>query len=291
MSDGLVGRVGAITASDVLDALSLVRQGRIFDLDAGRTPGMPQAAVHPPYQLFTYRTPGGFRREGDLWAEGTDDVGMAFVTELMVSGMHIGTHLDALGHAGSGDTWFGGFRPDDEVGDHGLLRADAASIPPIVTRGVLLDAAAHRGVDHLPAGSGLDADDLREIAEAQGVAIPRGGAVLIRTGCMVRWDDTPAFDAIATAGPTLDAARWLAEEHDIAVIGSDTATVEQVPSSTPGHPSPLHDYMLRERGVHLLELVWPEDLARAGVHEFCFICLPLKIAGATASMVRPIALV
>lgn len=287
----LVGRVGRISAEDVLGALATVREGRVFDLDAGRTRGMPQAGVHPPYQIFTYRTPGGFQREGDLWEAGTDDVGMHFVTELMVSGMHIGTHLDALGHAGSGDTWFGGFRPDDEVGDHGLLRADADSIPPIITRGVLLDAAAHRGVEHLPAGTGLDASDLAEIADAQGVTIPRGGTVLVRTGAMVRWGDTPAFNAIATAGPTLDAARWLVEEHDIAVIGSDTATVEQVPSSTPGHPSPVHDYTLRESGVHLLELVWPEGLSEAGAHEFCFVCLPLRISGATASMVRPIALV
>lgn len=286
----LVGRVGGITSSDVLDALSTVREGRIFDLDCGRSRGMPQAAVHPPYQLLTYRTPAGFQREGDLW-QGGDEVGMSFLTELMVSGLHIGTHIDALGHAGSGDTWFGGFRPAVDVGDHGLLKADAASIPPIISRGVLLDAAAHRGVEHLPPGTGLDAADLEEIAAAQGVTIPRGGAVMIRTGAMVRWGDTAAYDAIATAGPTLDAAQWLVREHDISVLGSDTTTVEPVPSRTPGHPSPVHDFMLRESGVHLLEVAWLEDLAKARAYAFCFICLPLKIEGATASMVRPVALV
>ncbi len=286
----LVGRVGRISSTDVLEALSSVREGRIFDLDSGRSRGMPQAAVHPPYQLLTYRTPAGFQREGDLW-QGGDEVGMAFLTEIMISGLHIGTHIDALGHAGSGDTWFGGFRPSTDVGDHGLLKADAASIPPIICRGVLLDAAAHFGVDHLPAGTGLDAKDLEAIASSQGTDIPKGAAVLIRTGAMVRWGDTSAYDAIATAGPTLAAVKWLVEEADMALIGSDTTTVEQVPSSTPGHPSPVHDYLLREHGVHMLEVTWLEDLAKAEVHEFCFICLPLKIEGATASMVRPIALI
>ncbi len=288
--DMLVGRVGGISSGDVMDALSAVTEGRIFDLDCGRARGMPQAAVHPPYQLLTYRTPAGFQREGDLWDEG-DEVGMSFLTEFMVSGLHIGTHLDALGHAGSGDTWFGGFKPAVDIGDHGLLKADAASIPPIISKGVLLDAAAHMGVEHLEPSQGLDAKDLQAIAAAQGVEIPRGGAVMIRTGAMVKWGDTPAYDAIATAGPTLDAARWLVEEHDISVIGSDTTTVEQMPSSTPGHPAPVHDFMLRESGVHLLEVAWLESLSQARVYEFCFICLPLKIEGATASMVRPVALV
>lgn len=33
-----------------------------------------------------------------------------------------------------------------------------------------------------------------------------------------------------------------------------------------------------------------EELARDGVYEFCFVCLPVPIDGATGSMVRPVAL-
>lgn len=286
----LVGRVGDLTPSDVLAALGMVKEGRIISLDSGRFMGMPQSPVHPKYQLLTYRTPRGFELEDDLFGD-ADEVGMSFLTEMMISSLHIGTHLDALGHAGCGDEWYGGFRPSKEVGDHGLLRADAASIPPFITPGVLLDAAAYAGVEHLPPSTALDRAKLQEIAEAQGVEIPRKGTVLVRTGAMTKFHDTPAYDAISTAGPDLDAAQWLVEDYEMVVLGGDTATIEPMPSPIKGHPSPVHEYLLAKQGVHLLELAWLEELARDKIYEFCLICLPIKINGATASMVRPIAVV
>ena len=48
--------------------------------------------------------------------------------------------------------------------------------------------------------------------------------------------------------------------------------------------------LLVERGVHIIELLYLEDLARDDRHEFLFVCLPLRIRGATASMVRPVAI-
>lgn len=289
-NEPLIGRVGDLTPADVLGALSVVKEGRIVSLDSGRFMGMPQSPVHPKYQLLTYRTPRGFVLEDDLFGD-ADEVGMSFVTELMISCLHIGTHLDALGHAGCGDEWYGGFRPSLEVGDHGLLRADASSIPPFVTRGVMLDAAAHAGVEYLPASTHLDRSALQGIAEAQGVEVPQKGAVLVRTGAMTKWDDTAAFDEISTAGPDLDAAHWLVEDFGICLLGSDTATVEPMPSSVPGHPSPVHEYLLAKQGVHMLEMTWMEELSQDKIYEFCLICLPLKVDGGTASMVRPVALI
>lgn len=286
----LVGRVGDLTPADVLRALGAIKEGRIISLDCGRFMGMPQSPVHPKYQLLTYRTPRGFELEDDLFGD-ADEVGMSFLTEMMISSLHIGTHLDALGHAGCGDEWYGGFRPSKEVGDHGLLRADASSIPPFITPGVMLDAAAYAGVEHLPPSTALDRSDLRAIAEAQGVEIPHKGTVLVRTGAMTRWTDTPAFDEISTAGPDLDAAQWLVEDFGTVVLGGDTATIEPMPSPVPGHPSPVHEYLLAKQGVHLLELTWMEELAKEGIHEFCLICLPIKVNGATASMVRPVAVI
>ena len=42
--------------------------------------------------------------------------------------------------------------------------------------------------------------------------------------------------------------------------------------------------------MSLLELVWLEDLAKDRVYEFLFIASPLKLRGATASPLRPIAI-
>ena len=53
---------------------------------------------------------------------------------------------------------------------------------PIVVPGVLLDVAGFRGVDVLPAADGITGDELAAIAAAQGVDVPDGGAIVIRSG-------------------------------------------------------------------------------------------------------------
>jgi kynurenine formamidase len=288
-----IGRVGEIGPTDVLAALGSAGQGRIYDLDAGRFVGMPQWDGHPTFTLTPYRTPHGIKQaqDLDLFAEANNSAGVSMITELMITGMHTGTHLDALCHITDGDdTWFGGYDADEHCGDFGPTRADAASIPPIVIRGVLLDAAGHFGVDHLDPGQGLSRRDLDAIATAQGTPIPPKSCVLIRSGLMSVWPDRERYAATDGAGPDLDAARWLIDDLGCAILGSDTSTVEQIPSSEPGNPHPVHEFALRQRGVHLLENAYLEDLARDRVYEFTLICLPLKIAGATGSMVRPIAI-
>lgn len=291
---GEVGRVGRLGPADVLDALGGVSRGEVFDLDAGRFVGMPQWDGHPTFMLTSFRTPQGTRRDGDLElldpSRNTADFRLH--TELMITGMHIGTHIDALNHVAcgtEGDTFFAGYGPDD-VGDFGPQRADAASIPPIFTRAAIFDMAGLNGVERLPPGSPITVADLHRAEAAYG-AIPRGGAVLLRTGLMTTWPDRASFTAAAGAGIDLDAARWLADERDVVLVGSDTPTVEQVPSADPGHPHPVHDLLLRRRGVHLLENLWLEDLADSGECHATLVVLALKVEGATASMVRPVALV
>jgi kynurenine formamidase len=57
----------------------------------------------------------------------------------------------------------------------------------------------------------------------------------------------------------------------------------------PANPQPVHTRLLIERGVY--ESLDLERLAGDGVHEFLFVALPLKIAGATGSMLDPLAVV
>lgn len=289
-----LGAVAWQTPEGVLAVLQLASEGRIFDLDPGRFPGMPQWSGHPPFTLTTYRSPRGTRVQDDLdlFADSDNRDGFRFASELLVSGMHQGAHLDALCHAVVDGEWHGGYKADEELGDFGARRCDAATIPPIVVAGVLLDVAGHRGVEHLEPGSAIGADELAAVAKAQQVELPAGGAALIRTGAMSRWPDPEGYDEAGSAGIDLDAARWLVEELGAAVVGADTPAVEQQPSATPDNPHPVHSYLLRECGVHQLEYLWLEDLADAGVSgPFVFVCLPLKVAGATASMVRPVAIV
>jgi kynurenine formamidase len=51
----------------------------------------------------------------------------------------------------------------------------------------------------------------------------------------------------------------------------------------------VHKHLLIDHGIYLMESLDLEELARGKVYEFAFIALPLKIRGATASMIDPVA--
>jgi kynurenine formamidase len=74
----------------------------------------------------------------------------------------------------------------------------------------------------------------------------------------------------------------------MSVLATDTTGTEPLPFADPRKTT--HAAMLVERGVHLIENVFLDDLARDGVAEAAFICTPLKLTGCTGSWVRPIAI-
>jgi kynurenine formamidase len=280
--------------ASVVRAAGLVRDGRVIPLAAARFPGMPLFPGHPPFQVLNYRTPRGIRVAGAQPWGPVNDAGLGYMAEYIMATSHSGAHVDALAHMTIGEDmhWHGGGRADAHLGDFGPTHNDASALPPFVARGVLLDVPAYRGVDCLPAGSPIDADELMAVAAAQGVEVRAGDVVCIRTGYMSLWPDAERMAAHRTPGPDIGAARWLLERGVIAT-GTDTETYEVQPAPDPGptgNPQPVHTLLLIDHGIYLLESLDLEAVARAGVHEFLFIALPLKIHGATGSMVDPVAI-
>ena len=281
----------ALTEESWRGALALVREGRMYDLDCERFPGMPLFAGHPPFEVISYRTPRGLDNQGDQAWLGENRVKFHWQSELVLSTVHSGTHIDALSHVTCGDdhAWFGGGSAERDLGDFGPLRDDATEIPPMITRGVLIDVAGARGVDALEAHEPIGPGELRDVLEREGVEIRPGDVAVIRTGYLSGWPDAGFIAAHEQAGIDRDAALWLAERGVVAV-GGDTESLEVLPSTIAGNPHPVHIALLVERGIFILEMVNCEELARDRVYEFCFICLPIAIRGATGSMVRPVAL-
>lgn len=281
-----------LSQSDVRNALALAVRGRVYDLDCERFPGMPLFAGHPAFQVLSYRTPRGLVNQGDQEWLADNEVNFHWQSEMVMGTVHSGTHIDALSHITCGDehTWYGGGSADRDLGDFGPLREDATEIPPIITRGVLIDIPGLRGVDALDAHEPIGAPELQEALSRQRVKLHAGDVAVVRTGYLSGWPDADFIAAHEQAGIDRDAALWLAEQGVVAVAG-DTESVEVLPSTVPGNPHPVHIALLAERGIFIIEMVNCEELARDQVFEFCFVCLPVSIRGATGSMVRPVAIV
>ena len=292
---GEAGRASQLPQQSIVEAARLVKEGRQYSLATSRFPGMPLFPGHPPFQVLNYRTPPGIRAEGAQPWGPPNEVGLGYMAEYVMATSHSGAHVDALGHMTIGDDnhWFGGGNTADHLTDHGPSFGDAAKMPPFFTRGVLLDPPTHRGIDALPAGEPVGADELAEIAAAQGVEIRPWDVVLIRTGYLKYWPDAEEMARHRTAGPDLSAAEWLLEKGVIAT-GTDTETYEVQPApdrGSPANPQPVHTKLLIENGIYLLESVYLEELAADRVYEFLFVALPVKIEGATGSMVDPLAVI
>lgn len=288
------GPAASLTADDVLSALALPKRGTVYSLALPRFDGMPLFGAHPPFQVTMYRTPGGLRGDGRQPWGPVNEVNLGYMAEVVSGTSHSGAHVDALAHMtiGSDDHWFCG-NANEHLGDRGPTRGDGGKLPPFICRGVLLDVPGYRGEDALSAGSPVSAEELQAVATRQGVTVRAGDVVLVRTGYLGQWPDPDGLARHRTAGPDISAARWLLDSGVIAA-GSDTETFEVQPApdlGSPANPQPVHTLLLIENAIYLFEGIYLEELARDRIYEFLFVALPLKINGATGSMLDPVAIV
>jgi kynurenine formamidase len=269
-----------VSEQSARELIGRIAGGRVYELGHSLEPTIPVSPNHPGFRMSL------LRRHGDLVR---GDGGSAS-NEMIVMGGHTGTHLDALSHVSQDGKLHGGVDAMAAQTGGRFKELGLETVEPIFCRGVLLDVAGHRGVDALPAGEAITAEELEAVARAEGVELPPGGAVLVRSGWARHWDDPPTYlgHASGVPGPDQGAAAWIAAARP-RVTGHDSMAYEHLPPGA-GHAFlPAHRVLLVEHGVHILENVDLERLAADRIYEFLFVCLPLRIVGATGSPVRPIA--
>jgi kynurenine formamidase len=272
---------GAIGAPELTAELRrLVRTGRVYDLSY---PIRPATVFGPTTSAsFSMRRD---RRHEDFTVEGP----FGEATDRLEMPSHIATHVEALCHVSEEidgrETLFGDVPVSEADAGDAFRMLGIEACPPILARGVLLDLARHLGREVLPDSYGVGAEELAACADAEGVALKRGDVVLIRVGFDRYRDAEKERFRDRGAGPTPEACAWLAEGGAVAV-GSETMAFEQLPSPHMGHVE-----LIRRRGVTIFKQVNLEKLAADQVYEFLFVALPLRLEGATASPVRPIAVV
>jgi kynurenine formamidase len=202
------------------------------------------------------------------------------------------SHIDALSHVFHEGRLFNGYDAAT-VTAHGATRLGIHQLHAgIVTRGVLLDIPAVRGVDALEPGDAVFPDDLEDAERQAGLTVRAGDALFVRTGRW-RWRDAHGpWDLSATAAG-LDASclRWL-RARDVATLGSDGVS-DVLPSRVDGVHMPIHTVAIVALGLHLMDNLDFDALAAScaeeGRWEFLLTVAPLVLRRGTASPVNPIA--
>jgi kynurenine formamidase len=202
------------------------------------------------------------------------------------------SHIDALSHIFHDGKLFNGYDAET-VTAHGATRLGIHRLAAgIVTRGVLLDIPALRGVDALEPGEPIFPDDLEEAEGRAGVTVGAGDALFVRTGRW-RWRDEHGPWDLGRQAAGLDASclPWL-RARDVATLGSDGVS-DVAPSRVDGVPMPIHTVAIVVLGLHLMDNLDFDALsvacAEEGRWEFLLTVAPLVLRRGTASPVNPIA--
>jgi kynurenine formamidase len=274
-ADDQRGTLNLLGPDEVVRAAAVVKRGKVYSLGLDLSPEAP-------------RTP----TRNALWhrATKTERPGpaMSAADDLILMHTHTATHLDALCHIWLDGQLYNGF-PSAEVGYDGARRNGVHNVQSLVARGVLLDVAGHRGVDHLEPGELIGAAELDAVARAQGVEVRAGDVVLIRTGWIrVMATDRARFDRFEEPGPGRDAVAWF-HEHGLVGLGADNAAVEVLPPED-GVQMALHVGIIRDLGGYLIEYLNLEELAADRAYEFLFALAPLRLVGGIGSPVNPLAI-
>lgn len=210
------------------------------------------------------------------------------------------THIDGLVHVGYDGELYGG-RPVGTVRARGGASwAGVENIPPIATRGLLLDIPRARGVEELDAGSAITPADLEAALETAGLAVEPGDALCVRTGEMRHYHrgDRRRY-AVGSdwkmTGLGVSCVEWF-HERDVAAVFTDNYAYEVMPPETDNWDDLLavHMIQLRDMGMVQGQNFDLERLADAcaadGRYSFFLVVGGEPIVGATSAPAHPIAI-
>ena len=261
----------------VLRAARLIRTGEVFELGRVLKSDMP-FSVGRRFQMETKRTTmnTGSNRRGSNEEIVFSEIGQ------------VGTQFDGFTHQTIGDSLYNCVKVADVATRTGFTKLGIEHVGSLMTRGVLIDVAALKGVPMLGDTYPITADDLQRALARQKITLEPGDAVIIHTGWGRLWDTDGARYLRTNPGLTAGAAEWLAKQ-DPMLIGVDNGPVSVTPDPDPNLNNPVHQIALVVNGIHLLENLKLDEIAGKQVYEFALIIQPLKIQGATGSTVAPTA--
>jgi hypothetical protein len=280
-ADDRVGAANNLSAEGTKRAAQLVRTGKTYSL--GMTTG-PDSLAYPPRKfgiVVTQSNDGTGSSSGANLATGNDDILMTY--------MGIGSQLDGLGHLGIDHRYYNGLEAQKFVAPGGLLELGTDTVPPIATRGVLLDMAALRGVDTVPAGTAYNRAEIEAALKRQGIAaIGKGDVVLLHSGWQ-RKAGSEEYLKLVHPGLGVEGAKYLASLGVVAV-GADTIALEVIPSEDASKAFEVHQTLLAKNGVYILENMVTAALAADRAYEFLFVLGQPKFKGAVQAVINPIAI-
>lgn len=280
--DDQLGAINLITPKKRKQAVSLVKEGTSFSMARNAE---FENAVDNPQPIVRKMTRVGVGAP-------TTGIGNTGDTFFISYHGYAHTHMDSLCHFLYNGKMYNGYS-QDVVTDKGAANNSIINFKDgIITRGVLMDMARHKGVDYLEPGTRIYPEDLDAWEKKARVRVGSGDVILVRTGRWARRDAKGPWPITeGLAGLHMSCAKWL-HARDVAILGGDGAQ-DVLPSGVAGISQPIHALALVAMGMPIfdncdLELIGKEA-ERRHRWEFLVTASPAAVPGATGSVLNPIA--
>jgi kynurenine formamidase len=278
--DDEIGAANYLTPDLALKAAQLVKTGKVYSL------GIPVDTKTPAYP------PRGFKitvvQPGQAGSPGMGPSKTTYNDDIIEGWVGVGSQIDGLGHIGVEHVYYNGNKIADFGDPTGLKKLGIDKLPPMVTRGVLLDMAAHYGTNVVKEGTAFNVKEIEEVAKKQGVEIRQGDVVLFHTGWLSLIGKDDKRFATGEPGVGVEGAKYLTGKGVVAV-GADTWGVEAIPFESK-NIFEVHQILLPMNGTYILENMDTSGLARDKVYEFMFVLGQPRFKGAVQSMINPVAI-
>ena len=275
-----IGAANLLTPAVTLEAVKLVRTGKVYPLAVPIDKDLP-AFRHRSFHLYNIQP-------GEAGGTAKAQNKFTFNDELVNGWTGVGTQLNGIGHIGIDYTYYNGNKAADFVTVEGVTKLGIEKVPPMVTRGVVLDMVDHYGEPVVPADTEFGVSDIKAVLEKIGVTLREGDVVLFNTGWLelIGKDDKKFLEVEPGIG--MEAAEWLAAQGIVA-FGGDTWASEIYPAKD-GQEFPVNQFMLAKNGIYNLELIDTRKLVSDGVHEFLFVLGQPLYKGSTQVNINPVAI-
>jgi kynurenine formamidase len=283
-ADDTIGSANLVTAERTLAASKLIKQGKSMPLGitiGTDTPAFPPRSLN--LQIVQPNQQGGQKLSGFGYEGNYND-------DILQTWIGIGSQLDGLGHLGENGMYYNCLDEKEISVITGLTKLGTHAVPPLVSRGIVLDMAAQAGVDVMQAGQFFGEAEIKAAADAQGVTLGEGDIVLFHTGWTEgMFESDPTAWGSAEPGLSNEGAVYMASLNVMAV-GADTWGLDVIPPAPGDKVFYGHVTLLKENGIYILETMNVGPLVREGVSEFMFVLGQPRIQGTVQAMINPVAL-
>jgi hypothetical protein len=275
-----IGALNNITKDNVMAASKLVKQGKSMRMGIETNTKTP--AFAPRTYSVTIVRPGQ-----DYEGQSLGNTKTNYHDDILQTWVGIGTQLDGLGHIGIDNTFYNCTPGSEITGISGLKKFGIETVPAVATRAVLLDMTALMGKDIIPEGVAFNQPEIEAALKKQGnMKINKGDIVIFYTGWHKLLGVDDKRNGAAHPGLGVQGARYLAN-LGVAMVGSDTWGLEVIPFENAGQVFHVHQILLAEFGVFILENVVAEQAIKDKVYEGMITVAPHRTTGTVQAIVNP----